>query len=167
MEYKCCDTFMVRMPKLSVQYLKKYQMQKKDIYEFIKEDKVLDDFFLKALFISSRSLYENFVNKPKNEKQYQKLKEALLKFFLRSTLRTTPYGYFAAVGLGKFEQETSILINGEQIEIKEDGKWINELIYKLETNDEIFTKLSFSFNPNCYKSGNRLKNPYFSNRGYF
>lgn len=99
MEYKCCDTFMVRMPKLSVQYLKKYQMQKKDIYEFIKEDKVLDDFFLKALFISSRSLYENFVNKPKNEKQYQKLKEALLKFFLRSTLRTTPYGYFAAVGV--------------------------------------------------------------------
>ena len=66
---------------------------------------------MKALFISSRSLYENFVNKPKNEKQYQKLKEALLKFFLRSTLRTTPYGYFAAVGLGMLMLSLAVMIS--------------------------------------------------------
>ena len=59
-----------------------YEKQEKDIYDFISQDKELDQFFRKALLVSSPTLYKNYINKPTDKKKYEKLKESLLKYFL-------------------------------------------------------------------------------------
>ena len=73
MEFVCNNKFMVRIPSLPLHYLEDYHNQDKDIYEFIRNNKKLDAFFQKALLVSSRSLYESYINKPMNAKKYNKL----------------------------------------------------------------------------------------------
>ncbi|NEZ46346.1 hypothetical protein FDF74_03855 [Clostridium niameyense] len=165
MGFECQDYFMIRTPGLPVKYLKKYESQEKDIYEFIRSDDKLDVFFRKALLISSKSLYYSYINKPDNVKKYNNLKDSLLKYFIRSVIRTTPYGYFAGVSMSKFSNETKLVKNKSLIDLKVDNEWINSLIYILEREEVILKKLKFQFNKLCYISGDRFKNPYFTNNG--
>lgn len=165
MKFECHDYFMVRTPSLSIKYLQEYENQDKDIYEFIHSNEILDDFFKKALLISSKSLYFSYINKPNDIKKYNNLKESLLKYFVRSTTRTTPYGYFSSVSIGEFSNETNLVKNKRLVDLKADNKWINYIVYILEREEIIFRKLKFKFNKICYKSGDRFKNPYFTNYG--
>ncbi|WP_085876079.1 lantibiotic dehydratase [Peptoniphilus vaginalis] len=65
----------------------------------------------------------------------------------------------------KSGKNTKIEKEYEIIDIKVDTDWANGLIKKLEDDSTIFKKLYLNFNDICYVSGDRLKNPYFSNRG--
>ena len=100
MKAECQDYYMIRTPNLPIKYLDKYECQELDIYEFIRQNKELDSFFRKALLTASPTLYKSYVNRPTDEKGYKNLTESLLKYFLRSVGRPTPYGYFASVALG-------------------------------------------------------------------
>lgn len=163
MKFECQEVFMVRTPSLPLECLIKYNNQEKDIYNFIKSDSYLDDFFKKALLIASKSLYNSYINKPKDPNKYSDLNKSLLKYFIRSVTRTTPFGYFADVSLGNFSVDTN-LIKGDIIcDLKVDNEWLNSLIYQIEM--DIVEELSFYFNQNCYISGNRIKNPNFTNHG--
>lgn len=85
----------------------------------------------------------------------------------RSSTRSTPYGLFAGVSLGTFDDKTKIVLNEkESIKIiKADTQWVCHLVHEIENNLEIAYELKVTFNTNCYRFGNRIKNPYFSNGG--
>lgn len=165
MSYNIWDYFMIRTPAIPFHYLEEYKKSNKDIYEFISENEFLDKFFKNALLISSKSLYYSYINKPKKEKKYRGLCQGLLKYFIRACTRPTPYGFFADVSIGEFGLETSISKEDIIIDIKLDTDWANGLIKKLEDDSTILQNLSLKFNDICYVSGDRLKNPYFTNRG--
>ncbi|NFI42322.1 hypothetical protein FDA58_07520 [Clostridium botulinum] len=165
MKFACHDYFMIRTPALPFKYLKAYKEQKEDIYEFIHSDQYLDNFFKKALLVSSKSIYSSYINKPSDKKKYENLKKSLLKYFIRSTTRSTPYGYFASVSMGSFSDETRIIKEKQIIDIKVDNSWINSVISILESDINILQKLNLKINKLCYKSGDRFKNPYFTNYG--
>ncbi|MBC5744857.1 lantibiotic dehydratase [Lachnospiraceae bacterium MD308] len=165
MKAECQDFYIIRTPNLSIEYFNKFERQELDIYEFIRQDKELDSFFRKALLIASPTLYKSYVDKPMDEKKYKNLTESLLKYFLRSVGRPTPYGYFASVALGRFDESTSLL-RGEQIlDLRVDNNWINQIVSMLEQEDEIQGKLKVRYNPLCYISGDRVKNLYFTSHG--
>ena len=165
MDYDIWDSFMIRTPAIPFCYLEEYRNSNKDIYEFISENEFLDNFFKNALLISSKSLYYSYINKPEKGKKYRNLCQGLLKYFIRASSRPTPYGSFANVSIGEFGQNTKIEKEYEIIDIKVDTDWANGLIKKLEDDSTIFKKLYLKFNDICYASGDRLKNPYFANRG--
>lgn len=167
MKYNCNKIFMIRTPELPIEWLFDYMHQEKDIYEFIKSNKELDCFFRRALLISSPSLFESYIEKPQNEKKYAKMKESLFKFFLRSTTRTTPYGYFASVSLGELSRSTKLKKNITKniIDLKVDGGWINSVVHTLENDKKVLEKIKLKYNSICFKSGDRVKNPYFTNHG--
>lgn len=165
MKYEVWDKFMIRTPALPIQYLEKYKKSGEDIYTFISENKYLDEFFKKALLVSSTSLYYSYINKPQSDKKYRNLCKGLLKYFIRATSRPTPYGYFANVGIGGFGEETNLIRDEIIIDIKVDTDWVNGLIRSIEDNLEYLKHLSLKFNDICFVSGDRIKNPYFSNRG--
>ncbi|MDU5570546.1 MAG: lantibiotic dehydratase [Peptoniphilus harei] len=165
MRYTIHDYFMIRTPALPLHYLEKFRNSNKDIYTFIKEDDFLDDFFKKALLLSSKSLYFAYINKPNKENKYKNLCEGLLKYFIRATSRPTPYGYYANVSIGNFASNTELKKLFKIIDIKVDTDWANGLIKNLEDDFVVLNKLSLIFNDICYVSGDRLKNPYFTNRG--
>lgn len=165
MIYNIWDYFMIRTPTIPFNYLEEYRNSNKDIYEFISENEFLDNFFKNALLISSKSLYYSYINKPEKGKKYRNLCQGLLKYFIRASSRPTPYGSFANVSIGEFGQNTKIEKEYEIIDIKVDTDWANGLIKKLEDDSTIFKNLYLKFNDICYVNGDRLKNPYFANRG--
>ncbi|MDV7697833.1 lantibiotic dehydratase family protein [Chryseobacterium soli] len=67
--------------------------------------------FLEAIYLASPYLYEEVIQwllgKDMPLKQFQKLKNTILKYYSRMSTRCTPFGLFAGVGLGKFSLETS------------------------------------------------------------
>lgn len=157
---KCQDYFMLRTPSLPVEYLEKFQNQEKDIYEFILEDEFLYQFFQKALLVSSKSTYQSFIHKPVDEKKYRDLVESIMKYFVRSIIRATPYGYMAGVSIGKFADETKLISQDAIIDLQVDNAWLYRVIYNLERKQENYRCLKYKFNPICYVSGKRLINPY-------
>ena len=165
MDYDVWDSFMIRTPAIPFCDLEEYRNSNKDIYEFISENEFLDNFFKNALLISSKSLYYSYINKPEKRKKYRNLCQGLLKYFIRASSRPTPYGSFANVSIGEFGQNTKIEKEYEIIDIKVDTDWANGLIKKLEDDSTIFKNLYLKFNDICYVNGDRLKNPYFANRG--
>ena len=165
MKAECQDIYMIRTPGLSVDYLEKYEQQELDIYEFIQQDKELDQFFRKALLASSPSLYHSYISKPADKKKYENLKESLLKYFLRSVGRPTPFGYFATVSLGNFGANTKLKRGEYILDLRVDNNWINHVIKKLESQKDIQDGLKVKFNSLCYMSGDRVKNPYFTSHG--
>lgn len=165
MKAECQDYYMIRTPNLPIKYLDKYECQELDIYEFIRQNKELDSFFRKALLTASPTLYKSYVNRPTDEKGYKNLTESLLKYFLRSVGRPTPYGYFASVALGKFDESTCLLRGKQLLDLRVDNNWINQIVSLLEKEDAIQGKLKVRYNPLCYISGDRVKNLYFTSHG--
>lgn len=165
MKAECQDYYVVRTPNLPIEYLNKYECQEQDIYEFIHQDAELDGFFRKALLIASPTLYNSYVNKPMDEKRYKNLKESLLKYFLRSVGRPTPYGYFASVALGKFDENTRLLRGKQILDLRVDNNWINQIVSMLEKKPEIQEKMKVQYNPLCYISGDRVKNVHYTSHG--
>lgn len=165
MKAECQDYYVVRTPNLPIEYLDKYECQEQDIYEFIHQDAELDGFFRKALLIASPTLYNSYVNKPMDEKKYKNLKESLLKYFLRSVGRPTPYGYFASVALGKFDENTRLLRGKQILDLRVDNNWINQIVSMLEKKPEIQEKMKVQYNPLCYISGDRVKNVHYTSHG--
>lgn len=161
-EYICHDYFMIRSTVLPIAEYN-YGILENDIYKYITSNPFLTKYFNKALFLSSRNLYDNFTNTPNDKKTYTNLNLSLLKYFIRSTTRPTPFGFYSGVAMGKFENEQKLFINNFFLKICVDHSWIVELINKFEKDREILEKLTFYINKNCYNFGERYYNPYCSN----
>lgn len=165
MEYKCFDTFIIRSSLLPKNYFEKlsfygtetvfnlYQSEDKDVIE-------------EALKVSSESLFNSLQELPEDVKRRRNLKYSLIKYLTRMSTRPTPYGLFAGVGLGTFGDKTKILQTENYIKsVNVDHYWIEHIIHILEQNKAILFQLKVKWNNICYKSGNRVINPYFANHG--
>ena len=65
-----------------------------------------------AIYLASPELYTQILKWENDElkgvKKIEKLKYSILKYFTRITTRCTPFGLFAACGVGEFSNETTI-----------------------------------------------------------
>ena len=148
MRAECQDVYMIRTPSLSLEYLEKYEKQEKDIYDFISQDKELDQFFRKALLVSSPTLYKNYINKPTDKKKYENW------YFVR--------WLWYLSGSRFFGNETELERGDQILDIRVDNNWINQVVQVLEKHEEIQKRLKVRYNTLCYISGDRVKNPYFT-----
>lgn len=163
MKYVCHNYFMSRTTVVPLNYLTKFEEQREyDIYEFIKQDKKLDLYFQEALFIASPSLYYSYMKNSITPKKYKNLKESLLKYFIRSTTRPTPFGLFSIVSLGMLGDETIIEFKNDIIDIMIEKEWINKVRYLLEKS--VLTNLKFKINNMAYISGDRYYIPYIGEK---
>lgn len=133
------DEFIVRY---SARRYEEYDLLKKitkedDLYKYYIESN-----FSKHLITLSYSLYNSLIDNI-NEKQA----ESILKYMIRSCVRTTPFGMAAGIGLGKFtdcEQKDNILTEKY---LKPDFDWLFSIIesIKKELGDNLFIKKSNTF----------------------
>lgn len=84
---------------------------------------------------------------------------------MRSVGRPTPYGYLASVAMGKFGEGTRLKRGRQILDVRVDNDWINQVIQKLENQNDVHKNLKVRYNPICYVSGDRVKNPYFTCAG--
>lgn len=165
--YQFFEEFAVRTPLFSyktfIQHLSKEDIsdsELKKIYSHV--------FFQEAVYLASPDLYKElrkWLNgeKEDSKKDHNKLKNTLLKYFSRISSRCTPFGLFAGVGLGKFNIDTSILLersNSESKIIREttlDMHFLVLLSQHFATIPEIKEKLLFFPSTSIYRMGNKLR----------
>lgn len=167
MEYLCCDKFMVRVPSLPLETFWKFNNFKFPMYEYINQNDNINSFVKESILLSSETLYDSLINFPSTKKKIKNLNDGLLKYMIRMSTRPTPFGLFSGVALGEFSDKTKIIVNQNSCikDVRVDTYWLNHIIHDLEKDINIVSNLNVKFNSICYVSGDRLKNPYFSNHG--
>lgn len=95
--------------------------------------------------------------KPKEEKQAA---DSLFKYVSRTFSRATPFGLFASVGSGVFDDRAEIP-TFEELHIKKhsriDMEWLLTFIDKLEKNVDVVSQLKVQSNHAISKVGKRLE----------
>ncbi|WP_326984189.1 lantibiotic dehydratase family protein [Chryseobacterium sp. MYb264] len=126
--------------------------------------------FLEAIYLSSPSLYVEInkwlgSEKDFSTKEFQKLKHTILKYYSRISTRSTPFGLFSAVRLGKFSLAMSNILNNENNQrsidhllrdTKLDMSFLVSLAQHFTQQIEIRSKLLFFPNNSIHQVGNRI-----------
>lgn len=163
---KCADCFLIRTPSLPIYYIREISEYLNDPVEYIKSNSKLDTYMRKALLVASRSLYDAYVNCDRlNRRKYDKLNESLLKYMLRSACRSTPFGLFSSVSIGKFDEENHIVKGNTKYDISADNAWINKVVMTLERIPEALNHLYVIKNDSCIICGDRVRNICYSSHG--
>jgi hypothetical protein len=111
------------------------QMADKYNTQFIKHmlKEVTRKSFKKAVMISSFSLYKNLCSiKDLKEKKRKDLESGVLKYYLRSASKTSPFSYFTTVELNEFKTKTSINLQNSYAKVNVN---ILKYILKLINNN--------------------------------
>src|ERR1043165_60727 len=73
------------------------------------ENLLRSDYYKDILYISSSDLFQALSAEEKDNKKENKINFSLLKYYLRSKFRCTPFGLLAGIGIGNLnDQQSSI-----------------------------------------------------------
>lgn len=128
-----------------------------------------DKNFREKMKIASPSLInmmDMYINNPDNltVKKKNDFYISLMKYYIRSKERPTPFGLFSAVGLGQFDK-TEQLYNHQlhfQKKVNVDSEWLFGYIKQLE--EKYDKQLEFKINSACHIDGNRVVVMYTTNK---
>ncbi|NEZ43385.1 lantibiotic dehydratase [Paenibacillus alvei] len=104
------------------------------------------------------------LNRP-NHRKSNKVLRSLIHYLIRLSTRATPYGIFAGVSLGKFEDSSSLIIGNVERHRKiarPDMEWIMNIVQYLEKEPVVVAQLTVVTNPLLYIVGSRAKLPYLN-----
>lgn len=170
--YKSLDFFMMRNPILSFENYKDVFCDDLDREAFIKKliEISKEPIVKEAILISSTSLSEAIdrLNSEKNIAKKDQIISSILKYFIRMTSRTTPYGLFSGVTIGNFKESTNLVINDVKKHKKRarpDMEWLYGVMRQIEKDESILHKLKLKVNTLYVDNGIRLDMPYISNYG--
>ena len=117
--------------------------------------------FREKIAVASPSMTETmdlYCNEPEqlSMKKQEALKTSVMKYYARSLVRTTPFGLFAAAGIGHFDAETRFdgahAVYHKKVNV--DMQWLYEEIRQLEETEP--QALQFCWNGACYQKGKRV-----------
>lgn len=150
--YRANQKFMFRIPTSS--YISVESTEEELI------DRCRDKAFREKLLIASPSLLQTidtFLKEPDtlSKKKRKDMLCSIEKYFRRSIERTTPFGLFAGVGVGRFGEKSELRDNrgAFQKSVHPDAGWLWEFIAKLEQT--YYERLNFKWNEVCIQDGNR------------
>jgi hypothetical protein len=165
--YRPHDSFVVRSPLLPVNVF--YHWKAEQDLDTIASKQVLRgslrEFFLQpmvqeALYIASPAMYEQLLswldNKIEKPDKIEKTEHSLIKYMIRMSSRSTPYGLFAGCTAGVMGDETNIqLCNKDQVKRfgRLDMDYVCELHVQLLKQKTICEQLSFFPNSSLYRCG--------------
>ncbi|GEN78221.1 lantibiotic dehydratase family protein [Chryseobacterium hagamense] len=164
--YRFFEEFVIRTPLFSYKTFIE-SLNKDNISDSKLKEIYSDTFFQEAIYLASPYLYEELKKwflseKELSSKDQCRLKNALLKYYSRISSRCTPFGLFAGIHLGKFNNNFSntainISDNKKIRDTKLDMHFLVSLSQYLSTVPKIKEQLLFSPNTSIYKSGNKIR----------
>lgn len=166
--YKPLDTFMMRTPILPFSYYEKLSSGNGNGYEVDKLlDAIKDSVVKEAITVTSLDLASslNKLKKDISEKEKEKALNSLIKYLIRMSTRTTPFGLFSGVTTGHFGDKTDINVKDNSTFIKRtrpDTQWLFKVIGFLEKKDYILKDLIITWNSIVEFDGSRISIPYLS-----
>lgn len=160
--YKACDFYMLRTPLFPIEFYKDICFEKEETFYKAVEDLLKIKEIREAIKIGSSSLYDSL------ELSNNKVYSSLVKYLIRMSTRTTPYGLFSGIEVGQFNDFSNIQIEDRKYfkkRTRPDMEWLYSVVNKIEKNKDLVLGISVKKNDLVYKKGNRLENPYVSNLG--
>lgn len=114
--------------------------------------------FQRAIYIASPVLYDKLLTllvdkdlKPKKEK---KIIDSLVRYLIRMSTRSTPFGLFSSCFVGKIGNESQIALrNSTNVRTRIDMSLLCSIYNRLVTLPEVLKLLKFFPNPTIYKLG--------------
>lgn len=166
--YQFFEEYIVRTPLFSCKkFLGVYKAGISD--EELKSKFADHPVFLEALYLASPFLHDEIIKwlsaeKQLSQKEHQKLKHTLLKYYSRMSTRCTPFGLFSGVGLGEFhkncegrEYEDNLYKDYLVRDTKLDMYFLVSLAQHFVKKKEIRNKLLFFPNNTIYKVGTKIR----------
>lgn len=103
------DFFVVRVPRLSLEYFKQLPTTEKTVVDYL-TNWLASPEVEEAIYLASPSLVERIEQWREQpfSKTGQKVTTALLKYFIRMSSRPTPFGLFSGISLGHFTDRSLI-----------------------------------------------------------
>jgi len=160
--YQFFDEFVVRTPLFSRKNFQD-QLSRSEISDSELKEIYSNPVFLEALYLASPHLHDEACKWIRSEKdfsskEFQKLKQTLLKYYSRISCRCTPFGLFSGVGLGSFDKiRMTIPVSEEIRDTKLDMHFLVSLAQHFVVQPEIRKKLLFFPNNSIYKVGSKIR----------
>ncbi|MDV2447720.1 lantibiotic dehydratase [Elizabethkingia anophelis] len=158
--YQFFNDFVVRRPFFNIKKLKEVFNTSGDVVEKI----ISNDVFLEAIYLSSPEFYYEVIKwkQSKNKKQLPlRLKNTLLKYFIRMSSRSTPFGLFSGVDTGYFtariQEKTFVEHSKFKRDTKPDMHFLVSLAKYLENISQLKNKLLFYPNNSIYIVGDKIR----------
>lgn len=171
--YQFFDEYVVRTPIFSRKNFQQAVSHKDEITNTQLKEICANPIFQEAIYLASPNLHDELIKwidseKEFSEKEHQKLKHTIVKYYSRISTRCTPFGLFSAVGLGRFSLGNSNILNNEaghcQLSsndllrgTKLDMYFLVSLAQYFVQRPDIRKKLLFYPNNSIYKVGSRIR----------
>jgi len=151
--YFAAPFFMVRTPVLSFDNFFLLR-DSKNINETILSLYEKNSTIQESIAIASPTLH-NILKTGKKEKAQL---SSMLKYLLRMSTRSTPFGLFAFVSLGSWNESTNMEINLRDVKkrARPDMQWLFNLIDRITAQPDLFPELYVRKNPLIFKVGDRV-----------
>lgn len=170
--FKSSNFFMIRTPLFPVDiYTKTFcesslSLDKEEIFNLVKNNNIIKE----AILVSSLSLYNELENisKVKDNRKKEQVLSSLVKYIIRMTTRTTPFGLFSGITRGSFDELIEIKIKDNKENIKRarpDMEWLYAVIRGVESDEKILNDMHITKNDLAVINGSRIEIGYISNYG--
>ena len=121
-----------------------------------------EDYFKEGIFLASPELLQELEKlKNKTIKEKEKLNLSLLKYWIRSCMRCTPYGTFAACGIVEIKNSgTNIILNPRDKFVKKariDMNYISSLVATLNGTELIDKGINLFTNNSLYSVNSQYR----------
>jgi hypothetical protein len=158
-KYSYFNHYILRIPVKSFQLELLQNIDLEEVRKWFLNDKI----FREAIFLASKSLYDEAYNAlNNNEMNEEKLLESLLKYILRIHTRCTPFGLFAGnTTLGDITNDNSCicLSSTEQLkkQVRIDSGFLYALSKYLTSVNDVRYRLKIFSNNTLYKIGDNFR----------
>jgi len=166
--YHVANNYMTRMPMLPYQIYDELFSGTEETFEKTLREFCENKLFREAILVASETLYKKMddylAGKIENKKKLDDFKISILKYIIRMSTRTTPFGAFSRVGIGEYRnmentiQNTVVLSNNRVARV--DFEWLMLYIKKIEKDK--CSSLEYSVNRAISVKGERICLPYIT-----
>ena len=151
------NRFILRAPFQTVNHFSEIPSDETQVALFVKE-LFHDEVFKEAIFLASPDLYYEWsrmvVDADMPKIKQDKIIASIVKYYIRSATRCTPFGLFSGYTEIQHKQyKDSQILNPLERFSGIDLQFLYTLIYKLNHNKEIRNCVQFSINSSMYKVG--------------
>ncbi len=147
LSYKSADFFMIRYANFPIDYLSISEHEDiEKLLNFYKKNQI----FQEAIAVASFDLHNSLKNfELLKEKDKKKIFLSLVKYLIRMSSRTTPFGLFSSVGWGNFASKTSISFDVKYLKKKArfSMEMFKHIIDSFHNKKEIVQNLKVMINP--------------------
>lgn len=155
MKYAAFDRFVIRVPAIPVSsYLS--ALENKDLFT----EAVSSGQFAESIMLTSDNLYSEYrryLSGMLSDKDTQRMSLTLNKYLSRMAMRCTPFGAFARLGVGTWDEECSLSLSEDSPIVRPDTTVLYAIFRKLLNRPATRRILRYSLNTTLIRCGRKFR----------